>query len=1267
MKHTRTVYHIFEGWQVLRSGKTADFIAIAVTTLLFLLIIATSVRLLFQMTTNQTEEIGQLQLENIQSELSGGIANAETMTKQLAIETEEMLSSGSSREQIAYFFARQKKTQLSLSKGACVNVYIADSEWAFIPDFTVPEDFHVQERLWYKGAAAQPGNVYVTDPYLDAASGQMCYTMSMMLPDGKTVVGLDFNFSNLQKSLMKMTSDAGRTALIVSKSGRIISYSDMSLVGEKISRKLPEYEPILKSVLTEGKMSSFPAELDGRHHTIFSSEAGNGWYMILAVDNWALYKDIYLQVALAIALSLFMLVMIVLFYMDSVKSRILAEQALQVKEEFLSRISTELRSPLSRILKLSHVDSLDSEGSVEKNAAAVRESALQLSDMLDNIFSFGAIVNSGKEKEQEASDIKMDLAKTSRYARGGIVVALCLSMTVNLALCVNATVNWGDTKMHREVDSYDYQLSNWIAKHRSILSMFANMIAEHPALLENYDEAVTWMNDIAQNYPEISVCYLTNPYKEHTVIMNNGWQPDANWHVEDRQWYIDTEKSEDGFNISAPYYDEQTGYYCVTLSQIVYGKNEEFLGIFGIDFYLDQLIHVLGESYSKDGYAFLVDRDGIIINHPNNAYQMSTVHMTDIVGTEYRDVYTKNQIDSLRDYSDTLVSCLAKKSASSDFTIIVANNWWNMYGNIVLVGAMFLLLLGLSITVVTLLINRLLRWQHFVNLKIQKSAEHAMAADKAKSQFLAQMSHEIRTPINAILGMNEIVLRESNDKDILECSTVIQNAGKTLLTLINSILDFSKIEDGKMEIVPVPYELLPMIDDLVNMISERARKKGLSLVTEISPKLPRSLYGDDVRIRQIITNLLTNAVKYANTGTVTLRMEREDLDEDTLVLKVAVIDTGIGIKQEDMDKLFQSFQRLDEEKNRNIEGTGLGISIVQKLLMMMGSKLEVSSTYGKGSVFSFSLTQKIIDGAPIGSFEEQRNKLQVVEKAETYLRAPDAKILVVDDTSTNLMVIRGLLKRSGIVPDLAESGEECLSLAAKNHYHIIFLDHMMPGMDGVETLKRLREENLLPMETVVIALTANAVSGAREEYLAAGFDDYLSKPIDTEQLESMIAKYLPEQMVSYEKAGSSAANVPSTESKIAGNSEKNPSAEGFSEEETATLKELCPDLDLSSGLSHCMGLKDLFLNVAEDYQKGNRAEKIEALYEAKDIKGYRIAVHALKSTSGTLGANRLEQMAKEQEMAAKAEDWETVMQNHKALMDAYAQLRLGLGKWLAEL
>ena len=388
------------------------------------------------------------------------------------------------------------------------------------------------------------------------------------------------------------------------------------------------------------------------------------------------------------------------------------------------------------------------------------------------------------------------------------------------------------------------------------------------------------------------------------------------------------------------------------------------------------------------------------------------------------------------------------------------------------------------------------------------------ARSEAKSVFLSNMSHEIRTPINAVLGMNEMILRESREPGTIEYAENVRNAGNTLLGLVNDILDFSKIEAGKMDIIPVDYDLSSVLNDLVTMIQTRADDKGLKLEVKVDPDIPVELHGDEIRVKQVATNILTNAVKYTEKGTVTLDVGYEKLPEaDGMIgLRFSISDTGIGIKKEDMAKLFTAFDRIEEQRNRTIEGTGLGMNITQRLLSMMGSELKVQSEYGKGSTFSFTVKQGVVSDHRIGNYEESyRRTLAQRKRYKEKFTAPDAHVLVIDDTPMNLSVFRSLLKTTLIHIDTAESGFEGVELANKNLYDILFIDHMMPKKDGIETLAEIRAGEGPNRGTKAVCLTANAVSGAREKYISAGFDDYLTKPIVPEKLEQMIMEYLPEE------------------------------------------------------------------------------------------------------------------------------------------------------------
>ncbi len=424
-----------------------------------------------------------------------------------------------------------------------------------------------------------------------------------------------------------------------------------------------------------------------------------------------------------------------------------------------------------------------------------------------------------------------------------------------------------------------------------------------------------------------------------------------------------------------------------------------------------------------------------------------------------------------------------------------------------------IILVGFICYVMTKLQNRFFKAE---NMRAKEAAKKAEELTRAQNRFFSGMSHEIRTPINSILGLNELILRDQSASDeIVKDATGIQGSGKMLLALINDILDFSKMEAGSMDIVPVDYKVGEMLSEIVNMIWIRANDKGLKLNVSIDPKVPSVLYGDEVRIKQIIINLLNNAVKYTQEGSVELHVESEQKDEKTVELSVSVSDTGMGIKKETVPYLFDAFKRVDEEKNRHIEGTGLGLSIVKQLVELMGGTITVNSIYGEGSTFTFVVTQGISDNTQIGELSIHNQGLVNRKTYESSFRAPDARVLIVDDNETNLEVESKLLTDTEMAIDTVVSGKEALNAALKERYDIILMDHLMPEMDGIECLEQIRNQvGGLNRTTPVVVLTANAGSENRELYNRSGFDGHLIKPVSGEALENAIMRYItPEKLI----------------------------------------------------------------------------------------------------------------------------------------------------------
>ncbi|MCH5337845.1 MAG: response regulator [Acetatifactor sp.] len=531
-----------------------------------------------------------------------------------------------------------------------------------------------------------------------------------------------------------------------------------------------------------------------------------------------------------------------------------------------------------------------------------------------------------------------------------------------------------------------------------------------------------------------------------------------------------------------------------------------------------------------------------------------------------------------------------------------------------------------------------------LNVEYENARNEAIMANEAKSLFLSNMSHEIRTPINAVLGMNEMILRECTDKQILTYAENIRGSGKTLLFLINDILDMSKIESGKMEIIRVEYDPAVLIMDLWNVIFLRAQEKDLSIQFSLDETLPKMLYGDDVRIKQIVTNLLTNAVKYTPQGGIEMHVAYERQGEEKISLIISVKDTGMGIKKEDMGKLFESFQRLDEEKNRNIEGTGLGMNITMSLLKLMDGDLKVESEYGKGSIFTVTIPQRIVCDEPTGDFESIKSR-QEQNRTLGYqsFEAPDANILVVDDNAMNLTVFKSLLKRTKMNIVTADSGRKCLELVKKEHFHIIFMDHMMPEMDGIETLHEIKKLTDFPnADTPVIILTANALSGAREGYLSEGFADFLTKPIDGDLLERTIVDFLPKDLVKTKEAGGKDTGEEETSAEI--------DYERFMQY----------GISVKNGLSIAKGDMDIYLDLIEMFIKEHEKKDVMQEFIAqRNMKEYAVLVHGLKGNARTLGADKLADMAYEHEMKSKADEAEFVTAHWDELVAVWEETHEG--------
>ena len=815
------------------------------------------------------------------------------------------------------------------------------------------------------------------------------------------------------------------------------------------------------------------------------------------------------------------------------------------------------------------------------------------------------------------------------------------------------------------------QLENYLEMTKSTLWVTSDTVDHMIHSGETTEEILDYMTEESANQEEQFDENYTGiyGYVMGEYLDGDGWVPSEGFDPLERDWYQAAIKAGGEATIVPPYVDAQTGSVIISISRMLSNGTD----VLSLDVMMNHIQDMVADLQIKGkGYGFVVDGDGLIIAHRDDSRKGKKLNETE----EQKDL-----LKSILDVKDGDFETEADGEKSTAFVhglmdqwyvvIIISNRelysevWKQLAVNVLACTFIFVLIAFFYV----LGYRNEQTYSHRIEVmraEEQKKEYEARAlilekeaadnANKAKSDFLAEMSHEIRTPIHAVLGMNEMILKETGSaldaEDAIEDSREtfdninvyaknIDRAGNNLLSIINDILDFSKIEAGKIEITEKDYRLSTLLSDVSSMMFFKARDKGLDYIVDVDEDLPDQLRGDDLRVRQVMINILNNAIKYTGSGSVSLDISSASDGKieagQVFDLVVSVRDTGIGIKEEDIGKLFSKFQRVDLDNNSTVEGTGLGLAITQSLLELMGGSIDVESEYGSGSTFTMTIPQKAISAEPVGDFREKfEASLHERKVYEGSFTAPDARILVVDDTPMNLTVVTGLLKNTDIQIDTAESGEEAVWLATENAYDLIMMDQRMPKMDGTETLRRIRAaEGGRNPETPVICLTADALIGAKNRYVDAGFTDYLAKPVDSKVLEKMLLRHLPEEKVT----------MTYTDGQTGADAAEPLPSDGFDALRLAGV-------DPGTGLQYCGGDAALLRTLLAEFAGSGeeRAREIRRLCDEEDWKNYSVIVHSVKSSSKMIGAAVLSDMAAGLEKAADAGEGGAIHAGNAALL-----------------
>jgi signal transduction histidine kinase/DNA-binding NarL/FixJ family response regulator/HPt (histidine-containing phosphotransfer) domain-containing protein len=799
---------------------------------------------------------------------------------------------------------------------------------------------------------------------------------------------------------------------------------------------------------------------------------------------------------------------------------------------------------------------------------------------------------------------------------------------------VSKSINsYGREVLARADKTFETILMGYSASLQDIAFSLERLRREHSADVDTLrNELIDWYNLRVLN--ERYFDSLTGVYAvvDDNLITISNWIPPEGYLLTSRPWYVGAQESKGAVHYSDIYRDAETNNYVISLSRLLFDNDNNQFGILAIKLYMTSLYDFINSlSVMDSGYGVILNSEIKVVAHPNEAIiGMPLASLNDGYGgyAEITENLKNDNILSAFNFTTTTGEksvAFSKRLFNGSYIGIIAPS--EVYYSEVNRMRIIMSLTGFALIV---LLCGVLAFMH---IAVRRSDE----ANKIKSSFLANMSHEIRTPMNAVIGMSELLKHEQLNPRQMGYVIDIHSSAHSLLAIINNILDLSKIESGKLALNPIDFDFKAFIDNISSMFKFIAHKKDLEFKFESDGKLPDYLYGDDIRLRQVLTNICGNAVKFTEKGSVTFKVQ-------VMIGKLLfeIKDTGKGIHKEDMSTLFDAFAQADTSKNRSIIGTGLGLSISKSFIEMMGGDIIVDSEYGQGT--SFMVMIPLVPGNK--SNVKNETKFEDVQN----LDAPEANILVVDDNEFNLKVAVGLLDLYKINARTASSGKDAINMIKENNFDIVFMDHMMPEMDGVEATNEIRKLGGKYKQIAIIALTANADKGAKEMFLENGFNDLVTKPIDVRELNSALEKWLPPEKI--KRKPESGTTMPEKITDTATND---------TEEETDRFLDVLgqiAEINTEIGLSHVSGVKKLYFDGVALFCKNLLSEcrKMTDFLNDSDINNFSISVHAMKSMLATIGAASLSELALKLETASKKKEYDYCTQYFPELKEKLLSL-----------